>query len=81
MENMFFECRKLKDIKGLKNFNNPKVTITKGMFSECNTLEYVDLSNFNISKVTDMECMFFNCKKLKEIKGFNMVHCIIILKF
>ena len=41
------------------------------MFSECNELEYLDLSTFNTSKITNMEGLFNNCNKLKKIKGLN----------
>ena len=30
----------------------------KGMFEECNELEYIDLSNFNIINVINMGYMF-----------------------
>ena len=43
----------------------------RGMFEECEELEYLDLSNFNTSNVTNMEFMFKRCYKLKEIKGIN----------
>ena len=39
------------------------------MFSQCNELEYLDLSNWNTSNVTNMEIMFNECYKLKKIKG------------
>ena len=32
---MFNECHKLKEIKGINNFNTDNVTNMKGMFSEC----------------------------------------------
>ena len=71
MEYMFYECIKLKEIKGINNFNTINVTKMTGMFENCNELEYLDLSNFNTSKVTDMGSMFKKCYKLKEIKGIN----------
>ena len=51
---MFNECHKLREIKGINNFNTIKVTNMCTMFQECNELEYVDLSKFNIVNVTDM---------------------------
>ena len=68
---MFDGCKKLKEIKGINNFKTNKVTNMKGMFQECNELEYLDLSNFNTSNVTDMRYMFSKCHKLKKIKGIN----------
>ena len=66
---MFNECHKLKEIKGINNFNTSNVTDMTAMFQDCYGLEYLDLSNFNTSNVEDMEAMFNNCHKLKEIKG------------
>ena len=68
---MFNKCYKLKEIKGINQFNTNNVTNMKAMFGECNELISLDLSNFNTSKVTDMEGMFNKCHKLKEIKGIN----------
>ena len=68
---MFNGCIKLKEIKGINNFNTGNVTNMEKMFGECNELLYLDLSNFNTSKVTNIEYMFFKCYKLREIKGFN----------
>ena len=71
MSFMFSKCHKLREIKGINNFNTINVTDMSAMFQECNELEYLDLFNFNTYNVTDMEAMFNNCHKLKEIKGIN----------
>jgi len=68
---MFNECYKLKEIKGINNFNTCKVINMREMFQSCQELEYLDLNNFNTSQVTDMTYMFNKCYKLKEIKGIN----------
>ena len=68
---MFSECKKLKEIKGINNFNTSKLIYMECMFSACGELEYLDLSNFNISKVIDMKGMFSFCHKLKQIKGIS----------
>ena len=68
---MFNECQKLKEIKGINNFNTSEVTNMSAMFQECYELEYLNLSNFNTHNVIDMEAMFNHCHKLKEIKGIN----------
>ena len=68
---LFWECYKLKEIKGINNFKTFKVTNMKLMFNKCNELEYLELDNFNTSNVTDMGWMFNECYKLKEIKGIN----------
>ena len=49
---------KLKEIKGLENFDTSKVTLMYAMFWNCPELTQIDLSNFNTSKVTDMNRMF-----------------------
>ena len=68
---MFYNCHKLKEIKGINKFNSNQVTKMNSMFQQCNELEYLDLSNFDTSKVNDMGFMFNHCHKLKEIKGIN----------
>ena len=71
MEGMFNGCKKLKEIKGINQFNANNVIYMDFMFNECNELEYLDLSNFNTSNVVNMKKMFCRCQKLKEIKGIN----------
>ena len=68
---MLSQCKRLKEIKGLNKFITNKVTDMKGMFQDCEEIEYLDLSNFDTSNVNDMHKMFNDCKKLKEIKGLN----------
>ena len=43
------------------------------MFSECSSLQELDLSKFNTSKVTNMSGLFWGCLSLKElnIPDFN----------
>ena len=73
---MFDECYKLKEIKGINNFNTSKVTNMAGMFQSCYELEYLDLSNFDTSNVTDMSYMFKECKKLKYLNLSNFkINC------
>ena len=40
---MFNECHKLKEIKGIDNFNTSNVIDMKLMFHGCYELEYLDL--------------------------------------
>ena len=65
---MFNKCHKLKEIKGLNNFDTNKVENMKAIFKYCNEIDYLDLSNFNTSNVKDMSYMFSCCTKLKEKK-------------
>ena len=73
---MFYECHKLKEIKGINKFITNKVTDMCAMFGECSELEYLDLSNFDTSNVTNMEYMFEECNKLKYLNLLNFtVNC------
>ena len=73
MEDMFNNCKKLKEIKGLNKFNTNKVTNMSPMFQQCNELISLDLSNFNTSNVTDMSFMFFHCYKLEYLNINNFI--------
>jgi len=81
MSYMFTNCYKLKQIKGIDNFNTINVTKMKGMFGFCKELLYLDLTNFNTSNVTTMNCMFYGCWKLKGIKGINNFNTINVNDF
>ena len=70
MKQMFTICKKLKEIKGITNFNTKNVIDMSGMFTKCYELENLDLSNFDTSNVITMKEMFI-CNRLKEIKGLN----------
>ena len=76
MEAMFSTCYKLKEIKGLNNFNTNEVTNMWGIFSLCYQLEYLDLSNFDTSNVKDMTFLFNKCNKLKYLNLLNFtINC------
>ena len=47
IECLFNNCKKLKKIKGIENFNTKEVLNMIAIFNECNELEELDLSNFN----------------------------------
>ena len=68
---MFSGCNKLKEIKGINQFNTSNATDMFAMFQHCYELEYLDLSSFDMSNVKNMGVMFSDCNKLKEIKGIN----------
>ena len=65
MEDMFSECNKLKEVKGINKLITNNVTNINGIFNKCFELEYLDLSNFNTDNITDMAFMFSECNKLK----------------
>ena len=73
MSFMFNKSHRLKEIKGIDKFNTSKVITMRGMFQQCNELEYLNLSNFDTSNVTDLGIMFQECFKLKylDISNFN----------
>jgi len=72
MMNLTFSgCTKLKEIKGLNNFNTSKVITMEGLFFGCHELEYLDLSNFDIKNVKYFRSMFSDCRSLKKIKGIE----------
>ena len=49
------KCHRLKEIKGINNFNTSKVINMKAMFNECHKLKEIKgINNFNTSKVTNM---------------------------
>ncbi len=54
---------KLKEIKGIENFNTENVTSMKEMFLGCSNL-HVNLENWNLINVTDITWMFGGCSKM-----------------
>ena len=60
MTNMFTNCLKLKEVKGINEFNVNEITNMNAMLQSCNELEYLDLSCFYASKVKDVRFMFTN---------------------
>ena len=71
MSYMFNKCHKLKQIIGINKLITTNVINMESMFSECNELEYINLSNFNTINVKNMRGMFNKCHKLKQIIGIN----------
>ena len=75
MEDMFSECNKLKEVKGINKLITNKVTNMSAMFQKCNELEYLDLSinKFITNKVAAMNAMFQECTELEylDLSNFN----------
>ena len=69
----FSGFKNLESIDGIRNMRTDNVTDMKFMFTDCRSLESLDLSSFNTSNVTNMQVMFQNCRHLKNlnIKSFN----------
>ena len=67
----FYKCEKLTNIQSIKNLNTSEVTDMSYMFSNCLSLESLDLSSFNTAKVTNMKSMFYYCSKLTSLNLSN----------
>ena len=67
----FFNCIKLKDIRGLDLFYTGEETSFNNFFCYCKALKELDLSGFNTSKVKDMSHMFSNCEALTSLNLSN----------
>lgn len=63
----------LTTITHLEYLNTSQVTNMQYMFSNCESLEALDLSTFNTENVTSMSNMFYYCKSLKSLNlsSFN----------
>lgn len=70
-EQMFEECRSLKEIKLGKDFNTDSAESMASMFCYCTQLTDVDVSHFNVENVKDMSAIFVYCQSLKEIDVSN----------
>lgn len=69
----FSEFKGLTTITHLEYLNTSQVTNMQYMFSNCESLEALDLSTFNTENVTNMSNMFYYCKSLKSLNlsSFN----------
>ena len=67
MENMFYNCDKLKSLKLGTAFRTDNVTSMSGMFWGCKSLENLDLSHFNTQKIESMSYMFYWCQSLVSL--------------
>ena len=62
MEHMFANCKNLKELVGISEWNTAKVKYMNNMFCNCSSLEtFSDISNWDINKVEDnFNDMFLN---------------------
>ena len=67
MERWFEGLTALKEIVGIEKINTGNVTSFQGLFSNCSSLESIDLSHFNTSSATSMQLMFSKCTRLKSL--------------
>ena len=68
---MFDGCKNLKFIKGIEDIDTGKATSMEGMFNQCSSLEYLDVSNWNIGLLKNTESMFDGCENLKTVNGIE----------
>lgn len=71
---LFYEFKKVTEIKNIGLFNKNNVENMKSMFGYCNSIVSLDLSNFNTSNVKYMNGMFRNwymCENL-DLSNFDI---------
>ena len=73
--NFFYGFNKLEEIERLNYLNTSAVTDMESMFSNCRSLNSIDLSNFDTSQVRNMNYMFLSCSTLEnlDLSSFNTV--------
>ena len=70
----FMGCTNLTQIENISNLKTDNVTSLAAMFSDCLSLESIDISGFNTSNVKNMKCIFdgySNEMALTTITGLN----------
>ena len=68
---MFMDCRALPEIEFGPKFITDHVTSMVGMFSDCQSLNALDVSKFNTSRVKSFERFVRGCEKLEQINLEN----------
>jgi len=71
-EDMFYNCKDMKEIYFSSLFNNIEIKSLYRMFYDCNSLTSIDFTNFKIKNVTNLEYMFGGCSSLKNINISNI---------
>ena len=71
---MFYNCSNLKKIIFPNSFDTPSLTSMYKTFTNCESLQSLDLSNFNTSLVSDMDSLFDGCSSLQslDISSFDI---------
>ena len=71
-KNMFYDCKNLKSIYYLINFNRNKIIDMNAMFYNCKSLVSLpDISKWNTNNVTDMNAIFYNCESLVSLPDIS----------
>ena len=69
LERMFFNCKSLKNIEGLKYLDTKKIINFEGMFFGCSSLsDLKPIENWNVSNGNDFSFMFSWCSSLSDLK-------------
>ena len=80
--NLFNSAKNLISIEFSDNFNSSEITFMNGCFSQCNNLEYVDMSKLNLSNNLCFSQLFEENFKLKKVKFPDIeVHNVIWLSY
>ena len=67
MRYAFYNCYSLKKIDGLSSQNEMVLEDTSGMFSNCSSLEALDMSRLNLKSLRYLSSMFDGCTSLASL--------------
>ena len=69
LENMFYECKSLKNIKEVEYLDTEDINNFSYMFYGCSSLTDINaLQNWNVSNGNNFSYMFWGCSSLSDIK-------------
>lgn len=71
MYGMFEMFKAVTEINGIENIDTSQTTDMCRMFSNCESLQSIDVSHFNTANVTDMSQMFAGCESLNSLNISN----------
>ena len=71
IERMFTYCSKLVTIEGLNELDTSKVNNMGGLFSDCSSIQELNVKDWDVSKVTNFGAVFRRCTALKTIDVSN----------
>ena len=72
MGEMFKGCSSLKNLYLSNNFKLDTARFLSNMFSDCISLEYLDLSTFDTTNTRNLDYLFSNCTSLTSINIGNL---------
>ena len=71
-KDMFSECKSLKSLPDISEWDTKNVTNMNNIFSDCISLKSLpDISKWNTKNVTNMGNMFYNCSSLKSLPDIS----------